>query len=174
MAKEHVLSATGCERADETDVGEATVLQILRVADLLTRIGDLKLFGKTLTQPQFNILMILKHYGQDEMSQKEIMEYLVSTKGNLSIHVKNLVLMGHIRKRTSKVDTRMNTITLTAKGKRVLAALETKYIEHLQKITNKLSSSKARVTLEVLDYLHDRCTAELHDAGNILAQGAEA
>ena len=139
------------------------MLQILRVADLLTRIGDSQVFGKELTQAQFNVLMVLKRHGSDGgISQKDILDNLVSTKGNVSIHITNLSRMGCIRKKTSKIDSRMNVITLSAKGRRILDDLEPKYIEHLKDITGDLPADQAQMAMTVLNYLHDKCNATLH------------
>jgi MarR family 2-MHQ and catechol resistance regulon transcriptional repressor len=147
---------------DRTEIGEATVLQILRVADLLTRIGDSKVFGKNLTQAQFNVLMVLKRHGNGGISQKDILENLVSTKGNVSIHITNLTRMGCIRKKTSKSDSRMNVITLTAKGRRILAELEPRYIQHLKQITEGLPREQAETAMDVLEYLYGKCNATLN------------
>ena len=154
---------TDCKRPSEADVDirEATVLQIVRVADLLNRIGDLKVFGKDLSKAQFNVLMVLKRHGNDGMSQKNILETLVSTKGNISTHMTNLGRLGYIRKKTSKVDSRMNVITLTAKGRRILERLEPKYVEHLKAITGSLPASQAEMAMTVLNYLREKCNATL-------------
>ena len=157
------MTDSKCPTIGDADIGEVTVLQILRIADLLTRIGDSEVFGKELTQAQFNILMILKRHGQKGMSQKEIMEYLVSTKGNVSIHITNLSRMGHIRKKTSKIDSRMNVITLTARGRRILEELEPKYIRHLREITDNLPREQAESTIALLNELMGRCE---HALGN--------
>jgi DNA-binding MarR family transcriptional regulator len=172
--KEHSVTDSKFPSTTEADSGEATVLIILRIADLLTRIGDSKVFGKVLTQAQFNILMILKRHGQSGMSQKAILEHLVSTKGNVSIHITNLARMGHIRKKTSRLDGRMNVVRLTAKGKRMLGALEPKYLRHLKEITDQLPSKQTEAAMEVLNYLHDKCTMTLSGAGASPNGGHEA
>jgi len=143
---------------------EATVLQILRVADLLTRIGDSKVFGKELSQAQFNVLMILRRHGQNGMSQKDIVGYLVSTKGNISIHISNLTRMGYIHKKISKTDNRMSRITLTAKGRRILADLEPKYIQRLKEVTNNLSAEQAEAAITALNRLMGKCEDILNNS----------
>jgi DNA-binding MarR family transcriptional regulator len=144
------------------DIKEATVLQILRVADLLTRIGDAQVFGKALTQAQFNVLMVLQRQGtRGGISQKDILEKLVSSKGNVSIHITNLSRMGYVRKRTSKRDSRMNVITLTAAGKRILDELEPKYVAHLEEITGDLSDKDAETVTGILSHLQERCNSAL-------------
>lgn len=148
-------------RISETDTRERMVLRILRVADMVTRIGSMSVFGETLTQPQFNILMILRRFGTDGASQKDILEFLVSTKGNVSIHIANLAKSGFIKKRTSTADARANVITLTAKGRSVLDELEPRYFEQIQKMTGDLPEDEVETTLKLLDCLKDRCEQRL-------------
>lgn len=160
--KNHALKADLIPSTEE-QVPESLVLQIIRISDLLTRMGDAKVFGKTLTQPQFNVLMILKRHGQDGLSQKEIAGYLVWTKGNVSIHISNLTSMGHIRRKASKTDARANVITLTAKGRRILEELEPKYMKQIQKLTETLPHSQARTTINLLSKLSMKCEEFLGD-----------
>ena len=144
------------------DINEAAVLQILRVADLLTRIGDTQVFGKALTQAQFNVLMVLRRHGHGGgISQTDILEKLVSSKGNVSIHITNLSRMGYVRRKTSKRDSRMNVITLTAAGRRILEDLEPKYAAHLKEITGDLSDKDVETALAVLSHLQERCGLSL-------------
>ncbi len=144
-------------------LAEGTVLQILKVADLLTRIGNSHVFGKELTQAQFNVLMVLKRHGERGMSQKDILGYLVSTKGNVSIHITNLSRRGYVRKRPSKADSRMNVVSLTAKGKKILAEVEPRYMQHLHELTGELPVQSAEAATELLAYLHDRCSRILSE-----------
>ena len=122
MEAEEKSDGSGGGGAD-AGIRERVLLRILKVADMLTRIGDMSVFGAKLTQPQFNILMVLRRLDRNGVSQKEILGHLVSTKGNVSIHIANLVRKGFVRKKTSKTDARANVITLTAKGRRVLDML---------------------------------------------------
>lgn len=156
-ADEHPEIITAPSEPGTVDVGEYTVIQILRVADLLTRIGDSKVFGKELTQPQFNILMILKRHGNGGISQKDILEKLVSTKGNVSIHISNLEKKGYVRRKVSKRDSRLNVITLTSKGERTLSELEPKYVQQLRMVTDDLPREQAEVAIALLDRLVGKC-----------------
>jgi len=167
-AEEKSLVNAICPSTVVPDIGEATVLQILRVADLFTRIGDSKVFGKELTQPQFNVLMVLKRHGVGGLSQKDILGKLVSTKGNISIHLTNLARRGYLRRKSSKTDSRMNEITLTAKGRRILADLEPKYVHHLTRITVDLLPKQVEMMLEILKNLQNKCEVAL---GNPEAPG---
>ena len=95
------------------------------------------------------------------MSQKQIMENLVTTKGNVSIHVSNLSKSGYIRKRTSKHDGRMQVITLTPKGKRILERLEPIYLAQVEKIMNRFSKQEIKTTLATLAKFRTICDEEL-------------
>ena len=137
-------------------------MQILRVADLLTRIGDARVFGKELTQAQFNVLMVLKRH-DGAVSQKEILANLVSTKGNVSIHVTNLTRMGYLRKRTAPDDGRRHEITLTAKGRRVLSRLEPLYEQQLRAVSGALGAKQTEAALSALSRLQDHCESALSE-----------
>ncbi len=139
------------------DIGEITVIQILKVADLLLRIGDAHVFTGDLSQAQFNILMILKRYGKDGMSQKDILSRRVSTKGNLSIHITNLLKKSYITRRISKTDNRLHEIRLAAKGRRLLEKLEPKYFKKIRELTDELSEGAAAKTLLLLTHLQAKC-----------------
>ncbi len=156
----------------ERKLGEATVLQIIRVADLLTRIGDSKVFDKDLTQAQFNVLMVLARHGEGGMSQKGILAKLVSSKGNVSIHIRNLTELKYVKTKTSPSDSRMHEITLTAKGRRVLAEVEPRYVRHLREVTGDLSSDEARAALQLLDHLQQKCRATLNPSDTVEGKGS--
>ena len=141
------------------------MMQILRVADLLTRIGDAKVFGKELTQAQFNLLMVLKRHDGVGVSQKDILANLVSTKGNVSIHVTNLTRMGYIRKRVAVDDGRRHELTLTAKGRKILSELEPRYEEYLKTIAGNLDPEHVALTGVLLEELRRRCCATLAGDG---------
>ena len=136
---------------------ESAVLEILRVADLMTRIGNAKVFGKRLTQAQFNVLMVLKRNGNGGMSQKDILQKLISTKGNLSIHISNLTKMGLIRKKKSPHDNRMHEITLTDAGHQILDELEPLYMQHLNEIIRVFPPEDAAKVKEVLGRIEQKC-----------------
>lgn len=151
-----------CAIDADADIGETTMLYILRVAEMITRIGDAKVFCKAITRPQFNVLMILKRHGEDGMSQKDILAYLVSTKGNVSIHISNLLKKRYILRKTSTHDARMHVIKLTAKGKRIVNEVEPKYISQLRAVTDNLPRDQAEATIKLLEHLRLKCDDTLN------------
>jgi len=145
----------------KVDERETAVLYILRVADMLNRLGDTRVFGKEISQAQFNILMILKRHGQEGMSQKEILANLVSTKGNVSIHIRNLLKKGYVLKKTSKHDGRLHVIKLSARGRRILESVEPKYLEQLRVVVEDLPASQAETLVDLLEGLRLNCARAL-------------
>lgn len=141
--------------------GERAVLEIVKASELFARVGTTCVFDKGLSQARFNILIILKYYGHGGISQKQMLERMVSTKGNLSMHVKNLAAEGYIRKKTSKSDGRQDTITLTAKGARALSRMEPEYMRHVEQLTGDLSRDSAEHMVSLLQSLQAKCRAIL-------------
>lgn len=145
------------------DPGEQAILEIIKTAELFTRVGNTRVFDRELSQAKFNILLILKYEGSDGMSQKEILERMISTKGNLSIHISNLEKDGYIRRQASKEDMRHDVIKLTAKGGRALDGIEPEYERHVRTMVEGLSSEKAMGLVMQLKTLQEKCR-ELLDA----------
>ena len=115
------------------------------------------MFDKELSQARFNILLILKYYGNDGLCQKDILARMVSTKGNLSIHIKNLVAQGYVCKNRSESDRRQDTVRLTAEGERVLKRVEPEYMRHIDMLTRGQSAADAGKLTELLEGRQDTC-----------------
>ncbi len=147
---------------DNIPANEAVLLEILRVSDLLARVGNSTIFSKGLSMAQFNILMVLRRRGGDGMSQKQIVENLLTTKGNVSIHMKNLTDAGLVRRRVSKHDGRMHVVTLTAKGNRILESLEPQYLAQIETLTKGLPAAEVDTTLNLLAQIRDTAAATLN------------
>ncbi|MDP6525020.1 MAG: MarR family transcriptional regulator [Kiritimatiellia bacterium] len=139
------------------EAGEHAILEIIKTAELFTRVGNACVFDRELSQARFNILIILKYEGDGGMSQKEILERMISTKGNLSIHIRNLEEGGYIKRQASKEDMRHDVITLTGKGERALKGIEPEYERHIRAVAGDLSDDKAGHLTEMLKDLQEKC-----------------
>ena len=142
---------------------EQVVIDIIRTSELLSRVGNACVFNNGLSQAKFNILIILKYYGVG-VSQKDILGRMVSTKGNLSTHIKSLAADGYIRRKTSKADKRHDTISLTPKGDRVLKSIEPQYISHVNELTRGQSNASAEHVIEILENIQNECRTMLNPA----------
>ena len=143
--------------------GERVVLEVIRTAELLARVGQGCVFNQSLSQSKFNILLILKYYGDGGMAQKDILARMVSTKGNLSTHIKSLAADGYVRKGTSTVDRRHDVLSLTRKGARAIEQMEPEYMRHIQSLTSGLSTKGAARVNRELEALQERCRQLLNE-----------
>ena len=136
---------------------EKLVLDIIRTAELFTRVGSTCVFDKQLTQARFNILLILKYFCDGDVSQKEILSRMVSTKSNLSTHIKKLAAHGYIKKVSSIDDRRHDKISLTDKGDDAVLRLEPEYEQHVAFLTNDLTEDELEITAKTLDKIQTKC-----------------
>jgi|GEM_PF-6113189 len=120
-------------------IQEEALLSLLKTTEMVLQHARRTLFTDQLSQAQFNILMILSHEPVKGISQKEISKRLITTKGNTSQHIARLEDVGFLKRKYSNKDRRYNTITISAKGKRVLDAVEPHYREQISEIFHPLN-----------------------------------
>ena len=117
------------------------------------------LFGSGTSQSQFNVLMILSHDDPTGITQNAIARRLVTTKGNLSQHLSHLEEQGLVRRRPGARDRRENIVSLTAKGRRRLAALEPRYREQVASLFRGAPKAEVQALNRSLERLRDNLPA---------------
>jgi len=135
---------------------ELALLSLFRTNELLLNSGS-NIFDKTLTQSQFNILLILKNEPKG-MFQKDIIERTVSSKGNISLHMKKLLKLGYIEKSKDVVDRRHDCIKLNDTGAEKLKPYEQKYRQLMESIFSKISNDRLTVLQEILEEIRISCS----------------
>jgi DNA-binding MarR family transcriptional regulator len=100
-------------------LNRATVLELLRVSGRWVDLATGILRGHGLTFPHFEVLMSL-HAGEG-ISQQDLSERLLLTKGNICVIVQKLEASGLIDRRTDPVDQRVHRLYLTDDGRRLIA-----------------------------------------------------
>ncbi len=88
-----------------------------------------------LTQSQFGVLEVLLHLGP--MCAKDLAGKLLRSKGNLTLVVENLEKRGLIKRTRNDDDKRIQTVTLTTKGKRLIMAI---FPDHVKGITTAMKA----------------------------------
>lgn len=91
-----------------------------------------------LTQSQFGVLEVLLHLGP--MCAKDLAGKLLRSKGNLTLVVENLEKRGLIQRTRNDEDRRIQTVTLTKKGRGLIMAI---FPEHVRGITTAFSGLTA-------------------------------
>jgi DNA-binding MarR family transcriptional regulator len=102
-----------------------------------------------LTMQQFNILRILRG-SETPLSTLQIRERMLDKMSDTSRIVDRLVIKELAKKVVCKNDKRLVDITITGKGKKLLAKID-KQEETLDKIVGSLSSSEAKTLNTLLD-----------------------
>lgn len=105
--------------------------------------------SKDLTLQQFNILRILRG-SNGPISTLQIRDRMLDKMSDTSRIVDRLVLKNLARKAVSKKDKRLVDVTITAKGKNLLANLD-KTQTMIDEIVHNLSNEEAKLLNSLLD-----------------------
>jgi DNA-binding MarR family transcriptional regulator len=106
-----------------------------------------------LTMQQFNILRILR--GSDKpLSTLEIRERMLDKMSDTSRIVDRLVIKGLTKKVVCKTDKRLVDVTITEKGKKVLAKLDG-YQDELDGILGGITMAEAKTLNKLLDKIRN-------------------
>ncbi len=102
-----------------------------------------------LTAQQFNILRILRGAGQP-LSTLQIRQRMLDKMSDTSRIVDRLILKGLAKKTTCKTDKRLVDVSITEKGKKILAKIDT-YQPDMDAIFSNLSVAEAKTLNTLLD-----------------------
>lgn len=102
-----------------------------------------------LTSQQFNILRILRGAGQP-LSTLQIRQRMLDKMSDTSRIVDRLIIKGLVKKVTSKVDKRLVDVSITDKGKKLLAKLDN-HQEEMDAVLSNLSEADAKTLNKLLD-----------------------
>jgi DNA-binding MarR family transcriptional regulator len=129
---------------------DEALVSIMRTASILEHGSNeiLREFG--ITQTQYNVLRILRGAGTGGLCGKAIAERLVSRVPDVSRLLDRMDDAGLIAKKRDASDRRHVTITVTAKGKRVLDDSTPKLSEFGRERVGKLSSRTVEALVEAL------------------------
>lgn len=111
-----------------------------------------------LTLAQFGVLESLYHVGP--MNIKEIIEKSLSSSGNMTVVIKNLVKSEYITKDKDPEDGRAFIIKLTSKGQDVITQIFPRHLIMLEKVFSTLEKDEKRTLLELLKKLNKYPTQE--------------
>ena len=104
---------------------------------------------ENLTMQQFNILRILRGSNKP-LSTLQIRERMLDKMSDTSRIVDRLIIKELVKKNTCKSDKRLVDVTITNKGKEVLAKLD-KHETTMENIIQSLTESEAKMLNTLLD-----------------------
>lgn len=108
-----------------------------------------------LTVSQFAVLEILYHKGDLRVS--EIIEKVLSTGGNMTVVIDNLVKEDFVRRCNDPKDRRVNLISITDKGRRLVSDIFPKHLENINEIFSVLTVEDKENLISLLKKLSGVC-----------------
>lgn len=133
------------------NINHETLLSIFRTYSMLMRFSD-RFFSKYgVTDIQFNILMTLKDYPRNGLTQNELSEKLIVSKSNTVGLIDRLEKIGMVKREAHAKDRRINQIFLTQKGKKLIDEVYTPYFEEVDKLINPLSTQEKKSVISAME-----------------------
>lgn len=104
-----------------------------------------------LTVSQFSVLEVLYHKG--DLKVAEIIDKTLSTGGNMTVVIENLVKEGLVTRYKDPEDKRINFISITKKGKDIIDEIFPKHIENINEIFSSLTIEEKQSLIGLLKKL---------------------
>ena len=104
-----------------------------------------------LTVSQFAVLEILYHKG--DLKVCEIIDKILSTGGNMTVVIDNLVKLNLVKRCTDPKDKRVNLISITEEGKSLMVYTFPKHLENINEIFSNLTSDEKNNLIMLLKKL---------------------
>ena len=131
-------------------------LSILRTASELSYASDkfLREFG--ITQPQYNVLRILRGAGVEGLCRNEISSRMVAATPDMSRLLDRMENSGWITRERDENDRRQVSTFITDSGKKLLAVIEGPVNQQTHRLLEGVKSSDLKMLLDVLAQIRNR------------------
>lgn len=104
-----------------------------------------------LTVSQFAVLEILYHKG--DLRVCEIIDKILSTGGNMTVVIDNLVKENLVKRCIDPKDRRVNLISITEEGRNLISEIFPKHLENINEIFSVLTSEEKKNLISLLKKL---------------------
>ena len=133
---------------ERTDKSMQTWMQIVRAFTKI-RTKELKYINACgLSMNQFEVLEVLYHRG--DLAVGAITKLIMSTPGNVTVVVKNLTRDGLVQTMPSSEDSRVRIVSITEKGKAIIAGMFTQHSANLKSYFDVLSDEEMVIVYDLL------------------------
>lgn len=129
------------------------LLSLVRTASMIQKLSDRFFLQYGVTDTQFNILMILRDYEGEGLSQQELSEKLVVTKSNVVGLIDRLEKADYVKRTSHPTDRRFNQIVLTSKGKMLVEQVAQAYYQEVDKLMRVLNDLEKQTLILAMDKL---------------------
>ncbi|WP_097025456.1 MarR family winged helix-turn-helix transcriptional regulator [Clostridium peptidivorans] len=104
-----------------------------------------------LTVTQFAVLEILYHKG--DLRVCEIIDKILSTGGNMTVVIDNLVKENLVKRCIDPKDRRVNLISITEEGRNLISEIFPKHLQNINEIFRVLTSEEKKNLISLLKKL---------------------
>ncbi|MEA2063376.1 MAG: MarR family transcriptional regulator [Gemmatimonadota bacterium] len=131
---------------------EETLLSIIHTGTLLSKEGDRLLRPFGLTDAQFNVLVLLKYHSVDgRINQTSLGKMLLVNRSNITGLVDRMEKAGLVRRISDPQDRRVNYVTMTDAGGRVLEKAHQAYLSRIEEVMSNLSAQDQETLSGILE-----------------------
>lgn len=128
--------------------------RLMRAGNSLRTAASRQLEPTGLTLSQFAVLEALYHLGP--MSLSEVAKKILTTGGNLTMVAGNLEKQGLVNRRCSSEDARVYILSLTPKGKKLIAEIFPAHAEAITQALGALSPKEQKKLSELCRGISDQ------------------
>lgn len=136
---------------DLSELNLKLLIALTRTSQNITRREQRTIKEGGLTVPQFSVLEILYHKG--DLRVCEIIEKALSTGGNMTVVIENLVRDGLVSRSIDPNDRRVNLISITDKGRKLVSDIFPKHLENINEIFSVLEEDEKKNLISLLKKL---------------------
>ncbi|HFI0254697.1 TPA: MarR family winged helix-turn-helix transcriptional regulator [Streptococcus suis] len=119
-----------------------------RAANTISKseLETIKKYG--LTVCQFGVMEAL--YNKGNLRIQDLIDKLLSTSGNMTVVIKNMIRDGYVYKTSDTSDRRASLIALTEKGRQTIEAIIPEHYDHVGQIFSVLSPEEQDLLATIL------------------------
>ncbi|HFI2446420.1 MarR family winged helix-turn-helix transcriptional regulator [Streptococcus suis] len=119
-----------------------------RAANTISKseLETIKKYG--LTVCQFGVMEAL--YNKGNLRIQDLIDKLLSTSGNMTVVIKNMIRDGYVYKTSDTSDRRASLIALTEKGRQTIEAILPEHYDHVGQIFSVLSPEEQDILATIL------------------------
>jgi DNA-binding MarR family transcriptional regulator len=126
----------------------AVMMRVLRVFSRWNDASGELLKQHGLTLPHFEVLMSLN--AGEGISQQDLTERLMLTKGNICVIVQKMEAAGLIERRTDPVDQRFHRLYMTGKGRKLIAGVIPGHRDLGERLFGSMSEADQKMLYDLL------------------------
>lgn len=133
------------------DLNLKTLIALTRCNQDVHKRGSRTIKEGGLTASQFGVLEVLYHKG--DLRVCEIIDKTLSTGGNMTVIIDNLVKDNLVERCVDPKDRRVNLISITEKGRNLISEIFPRHLENINEIFSVLTVEEKKSLISLLKKL---------------------